>query len=87
MQYLNDFNRDNAQLLINRLYALPTEVHPTVAHHVITLLPKTNTALPREKPVRLCVKWNGQCRFVESRELCCGNCGNKTASIRCFDMH
>jgi hypothetical protein len=53
MQYLNDFNRDNAQLLINRLYALPTEVHPTVAHHVITLLPKTNTALPREKPVRV----------------------------------
>jgi hypothetical protein len=53
MQYLTDLNRDNAQLLINRLYALPTEVHPTVAHHVITLLPKTNTALPREKPVRL----------------------------------
>ncbi len=53
MQYLTDLNRDNAQLLINRLYALPTEVHPTVAHHVITLLPKTTTALPREKPVRL----------------------------------
>jgi hypothetical protein len=50
---LDALARDNAQLMINRLYALPTEQHPTLKHQMLSSLPKAITTLPREKPVCL----------------------------------
>jgi regulator of ribosome biosynthesis len=44
-------SRDNAQLLINRIFDLPTEEHPTEAFHFVAQLPKPVTVCPREKPI------------------------------------
>lgn len=51
MHYLDQLSRENSQLLVNRIFDLPTETHPTEAFHVLALLPKPTTVLPREKPV------------------------------------
>lgn len=47
---LASLGRDNAQLLFNKIFELPTE---TLPHDMgkLALLPKGTTALPREKPI------------------------------------
>uniref|UniRef100_A0A8C4QZH8 Ribosome biogenesis regulatory protein n=1 Tax=Eptatretus burgeri TaxID=7764 RepID=A0A8C4QZH8_EPTBU len=46
--YLKNVTRDNAQLLINHIWSLPTE---NVDGVVIAKLPEGKTPIPREKPV------------------------------------
>ncbi|KAI9013057.1 Rhodanese- sulfurtransferase [Gaertneriomyces sp. JEL0708] len=46
--YLNSLARDGAQLLLNQIFALPTE---TSAEGVFAKLPNATTTLPRAKPV------------------------------------
>lgn len=48
--YLNSVSRDNVQLLLSHLHALPTEEDPDTAEKLVAL-PAAVTLLPREKPV------------------------------------
>ncbi|KAL3223404.1 hypothetical protein MRX96_027577 [Rhipicephalus microplus] len=47
-EYLKELARDDTQLLINRLFQLPTERREDV---VVAVLPAGTTRIPREKPV------------------------------------
>ena len=46
--FLTNLSRDNIQLLINRLFQLPTE---RVDNDIVVKLPAPTTRLPRAKPV------------------------------------
>ncbi|XP_052266149.1 ribosome biogenesis regulatory protein homolog [Dreissena polymorpha] len=47
-EYLRDLARDNTQILINKIWQLPTE---RTEHIVVAQLPDPKTLIPREKPV------------------------------------
>lgn len=47
-QYLKDLTRDNTQLLINRIWELPTERRD---EDIVATLPDPTYVLPREKPI------------------------------------
>eukprot|EP00742_Colponemidia_sp_Colp-10_P009222 GILJ01010040.1.p1 GENE.GILJ01010040.1~~GILJ01010040.1.p1 ORF type:complete len:336 (+),score=71.61 GILJ01010040.1:134-1009(+) len=47
-QFLLDYTRDNVQLLINQLFALPTA---SSEEGIFAQLPKGSTVIPREKPL------------------------------------
>jgi len=47
-KFLIDYNRDNVQLLINKIFKLPSEKHDVGA---LALLPPPVTVIPREKPL------------------------------------
>jgi len=56
-KFLIEYNRDNAQLLINKLFKLPSIKDEVGA---LALLPKPITVLPREKPLpkeKATTKW------------------------------
>ncbi|XP_063446300.1 ribosome biogenesis regulatory protein homolog [Mytilus trossulus] len=61
--YLKDLSRDNTQLLINRIWQLPTHREDEV---VVAELPDVKTLIPREKPVpkkRKATKWEEYARM------------------------
>ncbi|XP_052069992.1 ribosome biogenesis regulatory protein homolog isoform X2 [Mytilus californianus] len=61
--YLKDLSRDNTQILINRIWQLPTHREDEV---VVAELPDVKTPIPREKPVpkkRKATKWEEYARM------------------------
>eukprot|EP00456_Euglypha_rotunda_P074993 TRINITY_DN6905_c0_g1_i3.p1 TRINITY_DN6905_c0_g1~~TRINITY_DN6905_c0_g1_i3.p1 ORF type:complete len:376 (-),score=71.50 TRINITY_DN6905_c0_g1_i3:22-1149(-) len=51
-EYLTELTRDNAQLLLNRIFGLPTEPLPSdLGIGRLAVLPPAVTAIPREKPL------------------------------------
>ncbi|CAG2221147.1 RRS1 [Mytilus edulis] len=61
--YLKDLSRDNTQLLINRIWQLPTHREDEV---VVAELPDVKTLIPREKPIpkkRKATKWEEYARM------------------------
>eukprot|EP00455_Lapot_gusevi_P018103 TRINITY_DN1981_c0_g2_i1.p1 TRINITY_DN1981_c0_g2~~TRINITY_DN1981_c0_g2_i1.p1 ORF type:complete len:341 (+),score=120.80 TRINITY_DN1981_c0_g2_i1:67-1089(+) len=48
--YLLELIQQNAQLLINHIFSLPTAPHPSEIGHVVAILPEPSTQIPREKP-------------------------------------
>ena len=61
MEYLDSLFRDNAQLLMNKLFSLPREPHPVEPFTELAVLPNTIMVLPREKHV-WCLEKN---RFMQ----------------------